>query len=370
MPKSILRLQPCPLDLSWNDPAENLRRIEKAVRAGLPGGSVPEESLFLFPELTLTGFVTDSPPSFSVDDPPVRALGALAKKYGAALAAGFPEKNPDNPKRPYNTLALFGPDGTILGKYRKLHLFTFGIIPETEIFAAGDTGITIDYRGWKTGLTICFDLRFPALYSAYARAGADLILAPACWVGGEHKSYQFRTLGSAHAVLSQAFVASVNRSGRDPSYEYDGSRYVFSPFGEDLLAGSADGLALDPELLDACRKMKVRPSDLPEYPVNIDKTPEAFRGRFIHRIPLVRRGRETRFLFGGKEFRSENSLREFLLHAYGTEVLILDADSITMDVLEAELRNLLPSDMVSAFLEEVRNKGLNPSEERIVISKT
>ncbi len=184
-----------------------------------------------------------------------------------AIAAGFPEKNPKDPKRPFNTLAVFGPDGKILGKYRKLHLFTVGKVPETEVFTAGENGITIEYRGWKTGLSICFDLRFPALYHNYARSAVDLILAPACWVGGEHKSYQFKTIGSAHAILSQAFLASVNRAGRDPAYEYDGSRHVFSPFGEDQLDAKPGACLLDETLLDACRKMKVRPSDRSAYPV-------------------------------------------------------------------------------------------------------
>lgn len=267
MKKLPLRLQPCPLDLAWNDPSENLRKIENSLKTNLKNSSVPEEFLFLFPELTLTGFVTENPPSFSLRENPVQALAELAKKYRTAIAAGFPERNPKDSRRPFNTLAVFGPDGNLLGKYRKLHLFTVGKVPETEVFTAGENGIILEYRGWKTGLSICFDLRFPALYQQYARSAVDLILAPACWVGGEHKSYQFKTIGSAHAILSQAFLASVNRAGRDPAYEYDGTRYVFSPFGEDQLAGQTGGCLLDESLLEACRKMKVRPSDRKAYPV-------------------------------------------------------------------------------------------------------
>ena len=272
MKRLPLVLEPVPLDLAWNDPEENLRRMEDAVVRRLDGRRAdPEERLFLFPELTLTGFVTRHPKSFSLTppDPAISRVLELARGRRTAIAFGFPERNPEAPGRPFNALVLARPDGSIAGRYRKLHLFTAGREPEDGVFSAGDRGVLCEHRGWLFGLSICFDLRFSRLYHEYARAGADVILAPACWVGGPHKSMQLRTLAAAYAVLSQAYVAAVNRSGRDPHFDYDGSAHVFSPFGEPVLQEGSCGL--DESALIECRKMKVRGADRESYPLSLPR---------------------------------------------------------------------------------------------------
>lgn len=258
-----------PLDLVFNDPAANLRAIETAVvdRLAARPEAPSEERLFLFPELTLTAFVTRDPPAFSLSpaDATVAAAAALARRLRTGLAVGFPESRADGGK-PLNALAVFGPDGGVAGVYRKNHLFTLGTAPESEAYSPGDGGVLFDYRGWRVALAVCFDVRFAALFHAYAKAGADLILVSSCWVAGPHKTEQYRTLTSAHAILAQAFVAAVNRSGRDPVWEYDGSAYVFSPFGADLHRGGP--VLLDPAELKACRTLAVRVADRPAYPVS------------------------------------------------------------------------------------------------------
>lgn len=258
MSREPLHVHPVALDLAWNDAEANLAQVDEALAERLRGVARPEEHLFLFPELTLTGFVTKDPPAFGLADGPVAKLAALAAKYRTALAAGFPEKAAG---KPHNALALFGPDGKLVARYHKLHLFTWGKNPEAETYAAGQAGVVATYRGWKLGLAICFDIRFPPLFHEYAKAGVDLLLISSCWIGGPHKTTQYRTITSAHAILTQAYVAAVNRAGKDPFFEYDGSEYVFSPFGEPA------GPALDPAELDAARKLVVRPSDLPAYSV-------------------------------------------------------------------------------------------------------
>lgn len=268
MPRLPLSVEPVPLDLAYNNPAVNLKALEEAVAARLAARPevASEERLFLFPELTLTAFVTKAPPAFSLApaDATVSAVAALAKRFKTGLAVGFPEKTADGGK-PLNALAVFGPDGALAGVYRKNHLFTLGASPESAAYSAGDAGVVFDYRGWRVGLAVCFDVRFSALFHAYAKAGADLILVSSCWVGGPHKTEQYRTLTSAHAILTQSYVAAVNRAGRDPVWEYDGSAYVFSPYGANLHTGGP--VRLDPAELEACRKLAVRVADRPSYPV-------------------------------------------------------------------------------------------------------
>ncbi|MBI4425643.1 MAG: carbon-nitrogen hydrolase family protein [Elusimicrobia bacterium] len=268
MSRLPLSVEPVSLDLAFGDVEANLGRIERALERRLARAKgAARERLFLLPELSLTGFVTKDPPAFRLQPPdaPVLRLSRLAARLGVGLAAGFPETDPRRPGKPFNTLALFGPDGKVVGRYRKLHLFTWGENPEAGSYAAGDSGVVCRYRGWKVGFALCFDVRFPPLFHQYARAGADLLLVAACWIGGPHKRYQYKTINSAHAILSQSYVAAVNRSGRDPFFRYDGAQYVFSPFGEQLYAGKP--VRLDEAELAAARRLVVRPSDLPRYPV-------------------------------------------------------------------------------------------------------
>ncbi len=267
--KKPLFINPITLDLSWQDPEDNLSRIRSQISIRLKKNPTvdPEEQLFLFPELTLTGFVTENPPAYSLTPPHahVAALCEIARENKTAIAAGFPEVNPDNENKPFNTMVLIGSNGEIVASYRKMHLFTWGEISEDKAFSAGEAGITTEYRGWKIGFATCFDIRFPRQFHAYAQESVELLLVAACWVGGPHKTYQFKTINSGHAILSQAYVAAVNRCGRDPFFHYDGAEYVFSPFGEDLYAKVP--CKLDPAELEGARKLSVRPSDLDAYPV-------------------------------------------------------------------------------------------------------
>jgi predicted amidohydrolase len=254
--KEPLYVCPVPMDLAWKDPAENLRRAEESVSRLLRAAKVPaEQALFVLPELTLTGFVTKDPEAYPAEPahPHVAAARELARRLGTGLVLGFPELNPADPARPFNTLALIGPDGRVACRYRKMHLFTAGKNSEAATYTAGDRGLTCVYRGWKLGFSVCFDVRFPPLYMRYAQAGADLILLSACWIGGPHKTYQFKTMSSAYAVLTQAYVCAVNRSGKDPFYEYDGSGYVFSPWGEDVFEGKP--VALDASEIEKYRSL-------------------------------------------------------------------------------------------------------------------
>lgn len=196
-------------------------------------------------------------------------IQALARKHRTAIAAGFPEKNPKNSKRPRNAVALVAPDGRLVAKYHKLHLFTVGKNPESAAYSTGEAGVSCVYRGWKIGFAICFDLRFPALFHEYAKAQIDIMLVPSCWIGGPHKSEQYRTLAAAYANLTQAYLAAVNRSGKDPFFDYDGSGYVCSPFGDDVYRGEPCGL--DPDRIETCRRMSVRSADRPRYLISSQK---------------------------------------------------------------------------------------------------
>lgn len=267
MSKLPLHLDLVPMDLAWEDPRENARRIDSAIAARLRESPEisPEERIFVFPEVALTGFVTadSSAAALSRLGGEVQAVREIAKKYSVAILVGFPEKV-EGQLKPFNTVLFISPEGEDLADYQKMHLYTASNPPESESYQRGSSGCILVYRGWKIGFSICFDLRFPAMFLAYAQDGADLVILPACWIGGPGKSYQFRTLSAARAIEGQFFFAALNRSGKDPSAQYEGEALCFGPKGEQLMENR--GFDLKPELLDEARKLRVRPSDLEEYP--------------------------------------------------------------------------------------------------------
>jgi predicted amidohydrolase len=261
------------MDLAWCDPAENLRRMEQSISSRLKASArIPADSrIFVFPETTLTGFVTEGCAEASLlrDGPEVQAVRDLAKKYSIAIIFGFPEKveteKVQEDSKPFNTLLFTAPNGDDVGDFHKIHLYTAGASPESSSYRAGDSGTLLSYRGWKIGLATCFDLRFARLFHCYSREGADLVILPACWIGGPGKSYQLATLSAARAIEGQYFFAALNRSGKDPFASYEGEALCFGPKGQALV--DQGGFELDSALLDEARKLQVRPSDLEEYPI-------------------------------------------------------------------------------------------------------
>jgi len=269
MSKQAIHLDLIAMDLAWESPAKNLALSEEAILSRI--GKVPEipseSRVFVFPELSMTGFVTQTPGKAAVDrnGAEVQAYRELAKKHRTALVIGFPERIAGQEK-PSNTLLFISPQGEDLADYQKMHLFTAGTSPESQAYQRGEAGTLVSYRGWKFGFGICFDLRFPEMFQVYAQAGADIVILPACWVGGPGKARQFEILSASRAIEGQCFFASLNRSGKDPSFAYEGDVWCFSPKGEVIREISSNGgFDLDPVLLDDARKLQIRESDLDEY---------------------------------------------------------------------------------------------------------
>jgi predicted amidohydrolase len=115
--------------------------------------------------------------------------------------------------------------------------------------------VSCDVEGWNVQPTICYDLRFPELYRATGVRGAELICVIANWPAARESHWL--TLLKARAIENQAYVAGVNRCGRDPNVEYSGRSQIIDPRGEVVAdAGSAETIIaaeLDREALRAYR---------------------------------------------------------------------------------------------------------------------
>ncbi|MGO4383567.1 carbon-nitrogen hydrolase family protein [Specibacter sp. RAF43] len=210
-----------------------------AVTAQQDGGRLiifPEESMFSVGRVE-GDFVTAVDAQWSTF---VQGVSRIAADVGIAVIAGGYESSGES--RPYNTVVAVDDDGTILGTYRKLHLYDAFSYQESTRIKPGDNGVTlVDIGGFKVGIMTCYDIRFPELARALAVEGADLIAVAAAWFKGDHKVEHWETLLKARAIENTCWVAAAGTS----SDHCIGHSAILDPMGiaQDFLADEANGVA-------------------------------------------------------------------------------------------------------------------------------
>jgi predicted amidohydrolase len=213
-------------------PEENLQSAQAlATQASTEGAA-----LFVLPELWPTGYDLTQAGAYAapLGLGPFATMAHLAREYGFYVAGTALEANPQG--RPYNTAVIYGPDGELVGAYRKVHLF--GPMGETEYLTAGDELPVFDLPWGTTAMAVCYDLRFPELWRRYTDAGACLIITPAEWP--IRRVEHWRLLLRARAVENQLFVVGCNRAGSGPDGEFGGYSAALDPWGRVLAEGGED----------------------------------------------------------------------------------------------------------------------------------
>ncbi|MFQ3573417.1 MAG: carbon-nitrogen family hydrolase [Thermodesulfovibrionales bacterium] len=235
-------------------PDINLDRTESFIEEAAESGS----SLVCFPEMWTTGFdwqyLTDER---SIHNQVIDEVMKLAKQYNIWINGSMPYV--DSTGRIFNRSILFSPDGRICGTYDKIHLFR--LIGEDRYLSAGDRLSIIDAPWGKTGLAICYDLRFPELFRLYAMNSVDVIII--CAAFPDVRINHWRTLVRARAIENQMYVIGVNRVGSENddkgmSISFGGHSMIVDPWGEvvseedNLSEATFTGL-INKELVDQTR---------------------------------------------------------------------------------------------------------------------
>lgn len=225
------------------DVDRNLREIGAMIRDAAAAGALYIQT----PEVT-TVLETDSKRMPDVIEPEQgnRALAhysELAKELGIWLHIGSMAVATEEP-RYANRAFLFAPTGQLAAKYDKIHMFDVQIgegqtYRESKRYAPGKSGVLAELPWTTLGLTICYDMRFPALYRALAKAGAEVIAVPSSFTVPTGKAH-WHTLLRARAIESQCFVLAAAQAG---DHECGRSTYghsiMIGPWGEIL--AEADG---------------------------------------------------------------------------------------------------------------------------------
>lgn len=253
---------------SGDDPAANLPVTLELVRQARADGA----ELIVTPEVTNCVSANRARQvevlRHEADDPTLAGLREAAAAGGFWLVAGSLALKSDDPDgRFVNRCFAIAPDGRIAARYDKIHMFDV-TISESEVYREsagyrpGERAVTVDAAGVKLGLTICYDVRFPALYRALGMAGAQVITVPSAFspvTGAAH----WEVLLRGRAIETGAYVLAPAQSGTHPTSagrprQTWGHSLAVSPWGE-VLADGGEGpgvimVDLDPDAVETARR--------------------------------------------------------------------------------------------------------------------
>jgi predicted amidohydrolase len=245
------------IQLGYDDEESTATRVERVAQLvrDLAG-----HDLVVLPELwqpTGFGYRRWAALAEPVDGPLVHAMARAARAAGVVLHAGsWIETNGAGPdgRGLWNTSMVFGPDGSLLATYRKVHRFGFGQ-GEPLLLEAGSGIVTVDLPrpatapespSVPTGLATCYDLRFPEQFRMLLDAGAELFVVPAAWPAARVEHWQL--LGRARALENQSFMVQCNTAGTHAGIEMGGRSQVVDPWGVVLAEAGTDEEVLSVEI--------------------------------------------------------------------------------------------------------------------------
>lgn len=201
--------------------------------------------LLLLPELWSSGYDLARAAEYAapLGQGPFAVMADLAQVHQLHVAGTALEANPAG--RPFNSAVVYAPGGALAATYHKVHLW--GPLGEPEHMTAGRALPVFELPWGPTALAVCYDLRFPELWRAYAEGGAILVLIPAAWPS--RRIEHWRLLLRARAIENQFIVAGCNRAGGGADAGQDrfgGHSGVSDPWGHVLAEAGPE-----PELLFA-----------------------------------------------------------------------------------------------------------------------
>ncbi|MCE2684830.1 MAG: carbon-nitrogen hydrolase [Verrucomicrobiae bacterium] len=231
-------------------PAANVRktipRIEEAAAKGA--------KIIGLQEMFTTKYfcITQDPRNFDLAEPietgpSVTELAQVAKRLGVVIVAPLFEARGSEVY--HNTAAVIDADGSVLGKYRKMHIPQDPGFEEKFYFTPGDLG----FRSWQTahgkiGVLICWDQWYPEAARLTALAGADILFYPTAigWLPEEKAAFgraqhnAWETVQRGHGVANGCYIAATNRVGTEGRTQFWGQSFVSDPYGEIVARASSD----------------------------------------------------------------------------------------------------------------------------------
>ncbi len=234
------------------DPAENRARAVEKIREAAAKGA----GIVCLPELYASQYFCQEEDhkyfqlAEEIPGPSSEIMGALAKELGVVIVASLFERRAAGLY--HNTAIILDADGTLLGRYRKMHIPDDPLYYEKFYFTPGDLG----FKSWNTqkgklGVCVCWDQWFPEAARLTALSGAQILFYPTAigWHPGEKEQHghaqhsSWETIQRGHAIANGCFVAAVNRVGHEApaggaGIEFWGQSFACDPTGTIIAKGS------------------------------------------------------------------------------------------------------------------------------------
>lgn len=251
------------MDIILGEPQRNLATVRQMTAEAARRGS----DLVMFPELWSTGYDLDHAADYATttDTGIFSEVVALAQEHKIAIVGSCLSvlgRGKFGNTAVYTTAA-----GQNIATYSKTHLFR--LMNEEQYLTAGDKLSLVETNWGKMGLAICYDLRFPELFRAYALAGVTAVLLPAEWP--YPRLAHWRTLLRARAIENQMYVIACNRVGQTEDTRFFGRSAIIDPWGEIVVEGGEQAMLLtatiDLDLVTAVRE---------RIPVFADRRPDIY----------------------------------------------------------------------------------------------
>ena len=246
---------------SGNDLEANLAIVRKlageAVRSGAQFLLAPEYALMM----DGSGRVMRERALDADGAPVLAALQSLARELKVWLLIGSLTVRTDE-ARIANRSYLISDDGKVAATYDKIHMFDATlpdgkVIRESSAYRPGDRAVVADIPWGRVGLTVCYDLRFPALFRALAQAGAQFITVPSSFQRQTGKSH-WHALLKARAIENECFILAPAMCGDHPGNRQTyGHSLIIDPWGE-TLAEAGEGVEVVYADIDPARVAYVR----------------------------------------------------------------------------------------------------------------
>jgi predicted amidohydrolase len=239
---------------SGTDVADNLAQLTTAAAARSADSQIvffPEYTMYEKPVVdgTFAGVAEPLDGQFG------SAVASVAADLQVAIVAGVVEYTPNDPRRPFNTIAVWDSDGRLVGRHRKVLLYDVGSFSESTFISAGDfhDASVATINGTVFGLQTCYELRFPEISRSRVRAGATELAVLSSWVPGRLKTEQWATLARARAIENICHVVAVTQAAPVST----GHSLAVAPDGEILAELGADAdqvcVEIDPQRTTAQR---------------------------------------------------------------------------------------------------------------------
>ena len=236
------------------DASSPLRVACVQMRSGLDRAANTKDAIALIKEAAGQGakFIATPEMTNVVDRKGSRLLANLPEEAGLEEISAFSDAAKENSvwlligslavksgERAANRSFLFAPDGSIVARYDKIHMFDVDLPggeswKESKIYAAGARAVTIKAEIAQIGLSICYDVRFPLLYRSMAQNGAEILCVPAAFTAQTGRAH-WKTLLTARAIENGAFVVAPAQGGvHEDGRETWGHSVIIGPWGETI----------------------------------------------------------------------------------------------------------------------------------------